>query len=104
VFKRRLDIDEEQEPIVDHAFVDLRKAGKELVDELKDTRKTLADAFAGEAVDEAALAAAFARHDDATARARRDIVSAFKQIHAVLDPEQRKRAAAWLAAGEGGWA
>jgi uncharacterized membrane protein len=103
VVKRRLGIDEEQEPIVDHALVDLRKALKTLSDELKDTRGAVAGAFAAEAVDDAALATAFARQDDAVARARREVVSAMKQVHAVLDADQRKRASDWLAAGEGGW-
>jgi len=42
------------------------------------------------------LAAIFARHDDALAKSRRDVVSALKQIHAVLRPEQRQQAAQWL--------
>lgn len=103
VFKRRLRIDEEQDDIVDHALIDLRKAVKELVDEVKDTRAGIADAFRGETVDEAALAAAFARHDDAVARARREVVSSLKQVHAVLDADQRKQAADLLASGEGRW-
>jgi uncharacterized membrane protein len=103
VFKRRLHIDEEQEPIVDHALVDLRKTLKELTDEVKDSRAAISAAFAGEAVDDAALATAFARQDDALARARREVVSAMKQVHAVLDADQRKAAAEWLASSEGGW-
>lgn len=103
VFKRRLRIDEDQEAIVDHALVDLRKAVKELGDELNATRATLADAFRGESVDEAALASTFAKHDDAVGRARREVVSAFKQVHAVLDPEQRARAADAIANQQSGW-
>jgi len=103
VFKRRLRIDDEQDDIVDHALIDLRKAVKELVDEVKDTRAGIADAFRGETVDEAALAAAFARHDDALSRARREVVSSLKQVHAVLDPEQRTQAADLIASGEGRW-
>jgi uncharacterized membrane protein len=103
VFKRRLDIDDDQEGIVDHAATDLRAALKELVEELKDTRASIADAFRGDTVDDAALAVAFARHDDAVGKARRDVVSAFKQIHAVLDEEQRAKATDWLASGDGRW-
>ncbi|MES2642245.1 MAG: periplasmic heavy metal sensor [Myxococcota bacterium] len=103
VFKRRLRIDEEQEPIVDHALVDLRKTLKELTDEVKDSRAAISAAFAAESVDDAALATAFARQDDAIARARREVVSAMKQVHAVLDADQRKAAAEWLASSEGGW-
>lgn len=100
VFKRRLDVDEDQEPYVDHALKDLRAALKELSDELKATRAPVGEAFRGETVDDAALAAAFARHDDALGRARRQVVSALKQVHAVLTPEQRARAVEWIASAE----
>ncbi len=104
VLKRRLGIDEEQEPVVDHALRDLRSAAKELFEELKSTRPDLANAFRGEVIDDAALAIAFARHDDAVGRARRQIVSALKQIHAVLDAEQREQAANALASdAKWGW-
>ncbi len=104
VIKRRLQIDDDQEGIVDHAFADIRKSASELKDELAATRTGIADAFRGETVDEAALASAFARHDDAVSRARRDVVSSLKQVHAVLDADQRAKAADWMAATEkGGW-
>ncbi len=102
VVKRRLRIDPNQKGIVEHALADARKSGSELRDELAATRAGIADAFRGEAVDDAALAAAFARHDDALSRARRDVVSTFKQVHAVLDEKQRARAADWMASGSQG--
>lgn len=104
VLKRRLRIDAEQEPIVDHALRDARTALEELGKELKETRTAVADALRGESVDDAALAAAFARQDDAVGRARREVVSAMKQVHAVLDEDQRKRAADLLTAASGRWA
>lgn len=103
VFKRRLRIDEEQEGIIDHALIDLRSAVKAFADALKESRAGFAGAFRGETVDDAALAATFTRHDDALAHARRDVVSALKQVHAVLTPEQRAMAADWLAAHDGKW-
>ncbi len=102
VLKRKLDISEEQEPIVDHAWIDARTALREVSEELDATRATIAGALRGEAVDEAALAAAFARQDDAVARARRALVSAVKQVHAVLTPEQRERAASFVGRAEPG--
>lgn len=98
VLKRKLDIDDEQEPIVDHALGDLHAAVKELKAEFSATHAPLAEALRGEKLDDGALAAIFARHDDALARARREIVSAVKQIHAVLDKDQRSKAADSLAA------
>jgi len=103
VFKRRLDLDEDQSDIVDHAFRDLKEAGGELKDVVKESRKDLVDAFSGDKVDDAALAAVFALHDDELATARKNIISALKQIHAVLDPEQREAAAEWLGTAEGRW-
>lgn len=103
VFKRRLGITEDQEGIVDHALVDLRTALKELAEEFKATREGVVGAFKGETVDDAALASAFARHDDAIAAARRQVVSALKQIHAVLSPAQRSRAADWAGSAGGRW-
>ena len=96
VMKRRLGIDGEQEGVVDHALIDLRGALKELAGELKETKQPLVDAFAGETVDDSGLAAIFARQDDAVARARREVLSSLKQIHAVLRPDQRERAVKWL--------
>ena len=106
VFKRRLRIHEEQEAIIDHALHDLRAALKELRSTALDSRSELADAFRGETVDDARLAVLVDRYTDALKRARQDVVSALKQVHAVLDPEQRVRAADWLGKGprnQAGW-
>lgn len=101
--KRRLRVDEDQEDIVDHALKDARAAMKEYVEVLKGSRAEVAAAFRGETVDEGALAAVFTRHDEELTRARREVVSAFKQIHAVLTPEQRERAVEWLGAADPRW-
>lgn len=103
VVKRRLRVDEDQEPVIDHALTDLRAAVEELSKEVRATREIAAKALEGETVDEGQLAVVFARHDDAMARARREVTSAAKQMHAVLTPEQRTVAAGWVASGEG-WA
>ena len=103
VFKRRLDVDPDQEDIVDHALADLRDSLEALGATLHDSRAALSQAFAGEEVDQARLDAVWARHDEAVALARREVVSALKQIHAVLDPEQRALAASWLADAQPGW-
>jgi len=94
VLKRRLDVDEDQELVVDHAVADSRDALRELGDALADVRGDLAEALRGAEVDDAGLQAAFGRTDEALARARRHLVSAVKQVHAVLDEEQRELLAA----------
>jgi len=100
VVKRRLKVDEDQEGIVDLAFADLRTAVSSLSDALRESRSDIAQAFRGDRVDDAALDAIFARQDQELTRARRDAVSALRQIHAVLDPEQREAAVTWLGARE----
>lgn len=93
ILKRRLRIDEDQEPYVDHAARDAHATLRTLREELDATRVDLAGAFRGEAVDDAAVDAAFARMDAALKTARRELVSAARQVHAVLEPEQRAAAA-----------
>lgn len=97
MFKRKLDLDEDQEDIVDLAFKDLHAALKDFGEVMKDSRGDVVDAFRGEVVDDGGLEAVFARQDEEVSRARRQLVSAFKQVHAVLEPDQREAAAEWLA-------
>jgi hypothetical protein len=104
IFKRRLDVDEEQEDIVDHAFKDLFSAAGALKEALANSREDIASAFAGDSVDDASLDVVFAHQDEEVKDGRRKVVSALKQIHAVLTPEQREEASAWLAGEfQGGW-
>ncbi len=93
ILKRRLGVDEEQEPLVDHAARDVRATWKTLHGELDAAKAELAAAFRGEAFDDAAVEATFSRVDAALKVARREVVSAARQVHAVLEPEQRARAA-----------
>ncbi len=103
VIKRRLRIGADQEDIVDHALRDARQALRDLASTFRDSRGDLADAFSGESVDDAVLAAAFGRHDAELERARADLGSALKQVHAVLDADQRARLVKLLAEGERVW-
>lgn len=103
ILKRRLGIDEDQEGMVDHALGDIRASLKDLGGEFKATYAPITEAFRGETLDDAAISAAFTRQDDAIAKARREILSAFKQIHAVLRPDQRTRAADWASKNPPRW-
>lgn len=97
VLKRRLDLDEDQSDIADHAVTDVRRSVRDFVASVKDSRGELAEALRDEALDDARLEVVFDRLQGDLERTRRDIVSAVKQVHAVLDEEQREEAATWLA-------
>ena len=104
MFKRKLDLDEDQSDLVDHALTDLRHAMRDLRHGMKEGRSEVARAFEEDEVDDATLAALFAHQDEEIQRFRREAVSALKQIHAVLDPDQRELATEWLSRGPGKWA
>lgn len=94
--KRKLRVDEDQEDYVDLALKDLHVALGDAKDALSRSRADLAAAFSGDEVDEAAIASAFAAQDEDLGTFRKELVSALKQIHSVLDPDQRDIAARWL--------
>ena len=58
--------------------------------EIRGTRKDLADALRGEALDEARLEQVFGRHDAAIADVRAAGVDAVRKVHGALDERQRK--------------
>jgi hypothetical protein len=97
MFKRRLGVRADQQALIDPAFVDAQASLLSLREAIAATKAPIADVLRAETVDESALAAIFAIHDEALARARREVVSAVKQVHAVLDGDQRKKAADLLA-------
>ncbi len=103
VFKRKVGVSPEQEDIVDHALADARAALKEAGKVMGTSRETWAEALKGEQIDEAALHASLDQQEEALRTLRRELLSAMKQIHAVLDPEQRARAAAFLGRTAPGW-
>ena len=103
MLKRRLDVDEDQALVVDHAVRDVKDAVKELGEAMADARQEVAETLRAEVVDDAALDAVFQRGDEAVARARRHVVSAVKQVHAVLDEEQRDQVADALAGWDRGF-
>lgn len=97
MFKRRLGVRAEQQALIDPAFLDMQATLQAFREAIAATKAPVADLLRAETVDETALAAIFAVHDEALARARRELVSAVKQVHAVLDGDQRKKAADLLA-------
>lgn len=94
--RRHLDLDEDQQELVDEAIRRARKAGKGLMDIVKDSRDELADAVLGDTLDQARLDAVFEKWDESLSEARSEVVDAIGRAHAALTPEQRRRLARWI--------
>ncbi|HET8939617.1 MAG TPA: periplasmic heavy metal sensor [Polyangiales bacterium] len=67
--------------------------------ELTDVRRQVAQALRGEALDEASLQAALEKVDDLLAKSKLELTQALTEIHASLDPEQRRDLADLLSYG-----
>lgn len=103
MFKRKLDLDDDQADLVDHAFRDLAEAGRTFQEAMRTQKQDLAEAFRAEEVDETGLASLYAAQDEALQTFRRSAVSVLKQIHAVLEPDQREAATHWFQQVGGRW-
>jgi Spy/CpxP family protein refolding chaperone len=66
---------------------------------LKDARPDLAAAIRGPSLDDAALGAVLGRVDGATTEARTAVLEALRNIHALLDEQQREKLATILDQG-----
>jgi hypothetical protein len=82
------------EGIVDHMATGRR--------ELSDVRRQVAQALSGEVLDEAVLSAALERVEDLLAKSKLDLTQALTEIHASLDPQQRRDLADLLTYGPRG--
>jgi Spy/CpxP family protein refolding chaperone len=70
--------------------------------ELTDVRRQVAQALQGEALDEASLNAALEKVDDMLAKTKLELTQALSEIHASLDPHQRRELADLLSYGPRG--
>jgi len=70
--------------------------------ELTDVRREVAQVLRGETVDEASLHAALVKVEDLLAKTKLELTQALTEIHASLDPEQRRDLADMLSYGPRG--
>lgn len=70
--------------------------------ELSDVRRQVAQALTGETLDEASLNAALEKVDDLLAKTKLELTQALSEIHASLDPHQRRDLADLLTYGPRG--
>jgi Heavy-metal resistance len=92
----RLGTSPSQEKVILDAVGALRDQTGKLWGEWQQSRSELAEVLRGEALDEARIQGAFARHDGLIAQLRQVALDGIGKVHAVLDPEQRKRLASLL--------
>lgn len=97
----RLDTSPGQEKVLVEVAHEIREAGAPLREEMRASRRAIADALRAKVVDEEALGALFARHDDVLREARKRAVGALARVHDTLDDRQREAFAALLERGFG---
>lgn len=99
---RRLDVSPGQEK----ALIDMAERIREHMDdtlpELRAARKEVAAALGSDVLDQGAVDAAFARSAELAEKLSRELRESVARVHELLDPEQRRVLASWLADGSFG--
>jgi len=96
---RRLDVSPGQEKALIEMVERIREQVDEALPELNDARKQVAAALDSEVLDQPALDAAFARSGELAEKLARELRESIASAHGLLDPEQRRMVAQWLASG-----
>ncbi len=96
----RIDATPAQERAIIHEVANLKAKLRDSRATLRDSRGDLAAALRGSQLDDAALGAVLGRVDAATTETRGAALEALRNIHAVLDENQREKLATML---DGGW-
>jgi hypothetical protein len=86
----RLDTAPGQEKVILGAVDDFVERARTTGREIRGSKKELAEALRGEALDEARLEQVFGRHDAAIADLRTAGVDAVRKVHGALDERQRR--------------
>jgi Spy/CpxP family protein refolding chaperone len=99
---RRLDVSPGQEKALIDMVERVRERMDEALPELQSARKDVAAALDSEVLDRSAIDAAFARSAELAEKLSRELREALSSAHELLDPEQRRLLAQWLADGSFG--
>jgi Spy/CpxP family protein refolding chaperone len=99
---RRLDVSPGQEKALIDMVERLRERMVEALPELQSARKNVAAALGSEVLDRSAIDAAFARSAELAEKLSRELREAITSAHELLDPEQRRLLAEWVADGSFG--
>ena len=99
---RRLDVSPGQEKALIEMAERIREHMDETLPELRAARNEVAAALGSEVLDQSAIDAAFARSKELADKLARELREAIASVHGMLDPEQRRLLAAWIADGSFG--
>lgn len=97
----RLDTSPAQEKDIRAAVGEVMDAGRSLKNDVKSSRKHVADAFRTDDFNEELMAALLTRHDERIDELRRAMVGGLAKVHGTLDADQRKQLARLLERGPG---
>jgi Spy/CpxP family protein refolding chaperone len=86
---RRLRTTPGQEQVIRTAFSRLREAGKHALDDVKDARPEFADMMRADSFDDARAKTWFAARQKSIEEFKPNLIESLREIHSVLDPEQR---------------
>lgn len=86
---QRLDTSTAQEKVITAAAEEIFASADPLRDEARATRRDIAAALRGPAIDEVALGELFSRHDEVLRETRKRAVGALARVHDALDDKQR---------------
>lgn len=100
---RRLDTSPGQEKVIRTAISDAQALLGGLRDDNRAAREELAGILREEKLDEARLGAWFEGREGAWVDVKPKLVELGRQVHEVLDAEQKQRIGSWLRAGVRGW-
>jgi hypothetical protein len=99
---RRLDVSPGQEKALIEMAERIRGHMDETLPELRAARKEVAAALGSDVLDQSVVDAAFARSAELAEKLSRELREAISSVHGLLDGEQRRLLAAWLADGSFG--
>ncbi len=97
----RLDTSPGQEREIQHAVEEVIDAARALKDDVRGSRREVAEALRGDDFNEELMASLLSRHDERIDALRRSAVGSLARVHATLEPDQRKQLARWLERGPG---
>jgi hypothetical protein len=90
-----------QEKVIGSAADEVMDAGRSAHEQMRASKKEMAELFAGPSFDESLLVDVFSRQDETIRNLRLAVTGALGKVHEALEPEQRQRLAELITRGNG---